>query len=154
HDLAAEPSPDAALAVIARGEDHRQVELGDYHEHLTTVAGRRVATELAAAGPQRGEVPRVAVIGFAIELAEARGIDAGGRGGDVRVRRGRDPHPRRVHDAMPLPDSAVEVELSDLEEVARSQVRTSPEIPLAVGHQIPVIPSELERPRHGPLEQL
>src|SRR5262249_51813905 len=51
-DLAAEPSPDAALAVIARGEDHRQVELGDHHEHLTTVAGRRVATELAAAGPQ------------------------------------------------------------------------------------------------------
>src|SRR5262249_25024789 len=97
-------------------------------------------------------MPGVAFVGLAIELAEPRGVDTGRRGGDVRVRRGRDPDPGRIHQSAPFPDAAVEIELTDLEEIPGPQERASPQIALAVGHQVPVIATEPERARQGPIE--
>src|SRR5829696_6988949 len=120
-DLARPTAPDAALPIIPAGKNGHQFNFGDHDEDLAAIAGRRIGAIGALAGTDLAEVPGIGVVRLAVELRELFRAEPRGRRRDVHPRRGGLRHPGPADDPPSPPHAAVEVGLSDLQQVPRPQ---------------------------------
>src|SRR5262249_15351169 len=117
-DIVAPWQPNAALRIIAPGDDDGEVIFGHDDEELAAIAGGGVTFDGARPCAQAVAVPGVAASAVQIKMGKAPPIEAGGLLVDGLDCGGRLFAPGPRDDAPPVPAPAIEIKLADLQEVA------------------------------------
>src|SRR5437588_12593117 len=100
----------AAGAVVVAGDDHGHVQIREGTYLVAAIAHHAEGGEFFLRRAEFLEPPQIAVVGVLV---------------DLRMRLGRSLYPSRGHDALAVPNSAVEIELRQLEKIAAAQAKAA-----------------------------
>ena len=96
--------------VIRAGQNDDHIELGKYGDLVSAIPRHKVGGIGMRAGPKRLQPPEITVVGDVV---------------DLRVRRRRFLDPRFRDNLFPVPRAAIEIKLTELEQVAAAQLQAA-----------------------------